>query len=404
MKILYINSLYAPDIRGGAELSLKLIVEGMQSKGFDVAVLSMAPDGGLRSSTVDGVTVYRAGLKNRYWPYDTSQPPAYQRLLWHVKDRENRDMAAFVQEVLEKEKPDLVSCHNLAGWSIAVWEEVHAKGIPIVQVLHDLYLLCANSNMFRNDTACKGICMECKLLRLHHQRKSAQVSTVVGISQSILSRFTDEGYFPNAKGHVIYNTRHIPDPGSPRTKETGSPLRVGYLGTLSKIKGVEWLIDTVKEADFPVELYIAGKGKDTYEAHLTAMGSGNDNITFMGYSKPADLFAQIDVLVVPSLWEEPLGMVAIEALAHHLPVIANHSGGLKETVQDGVNGLFCYAERPGSLGKALKKLQESPAYYGQLSAQARSSVAPILDRERMVYAYRSVLEETLKNHPVTSIA
>ncbi|AGA80429.1 glycosyltransferase family 4 protein [Echinicola vietnamensis] len=397
MKILYINSLYAPDIRGGAELSLKLMVEGMQSRGFDVAVLALMPEGELHSSTVDGVKVYRAGLKNRYWPYDTGQPPAYQRLLWHVKDRENRDMMPYLREVVARERPDVVSCHNLAGWSVAVWDELRTLGIPMVQVLHDLYLLCPNSNMYKNDTACKGICMECKLLRLHHQGKSAQVNAVVGISQSILQRFEAEGYFPHAHKQVIHNTRQIPDPGPPRTRTAQAPLRVGYLGTLSRIKGIEWLIETVKQVDFPIHLHIAGKGKESYETHLRSISEEHANIEFMGYAQPAELFSNIDVLAVPSLWEEPLGMVAIEALAHHIPVVANAAGGLKETVQEGINGFFCHGDEPASLAAALKTLYENPEDYQRLSAQARGSVAAILDRDRMLDAYQDILETTLND-------
>ncbi|WP_460544094.1 glycosyltransferase family 4 protein [Echinicola sediminis] len=392
MKILYINSLYAPHIRGGAEISLKLLVEGMQRKGAEVAVLSMVPEGGLMEEKVEGVKVYRAGLRNSYWPYDKEHKPAHKRLLWHLKDRSNPDMGKYVRQVLEKEKPDVVSCHNLAGWSIAVWEEISRLHIPIVQVLHDMYLLCPNSNMYKGDTVCDGICLECKLLRANHKSKSRLVSAVVGISKSILQRFIDHGYFSNAKTYVIHNTRDIPFPGLPRKRQPGSPLRIGYLGTLSKIKGIEWLMESFKSRTYQGALKIAGKGKADYEAELKGK-AGDKDIHFIGYVKPAEFFEQIDVLVVPSLWEEPLGMVAIEALAHHIPVIANHAGGLKETVKENGNGLFCRASAPGSLNEALEKLSNDVALYNRLSASARDSVADILSEERMLKAYQQVMEE-----------
>src|SRR5690606_22558241 len=115
----------------------------------EVAVLSLVPEKVFEETEVDGVKVYRAGLKNFYWPYGKQRPAIAKRLAWHVRDSYNRAMRAYVREVLQREKPDVVSCHNLAGWSIAVWDEIHQNGVPIVQVLHDMYLLCANSNMFR---------------------------------------------------------------------------------------------------------------------------------------------------------------------------------------------------------------------------------------------------------------
>jgi hypothetical protein len=112
---------------------------------------------------VDGVKVYRAGLKNFYWPYSKNRPGKFQRIAWHIRDSYNWDMKDFVRDVLQKEKPDVISCHNLAGWSVGVWDEIYKAGLPIVQVLHDLYLLCANSNMFKDNLPCADQCWSCWL-------------------------------------------------------------------------------------------------------------------------------------------------------------------------------------------------------------------------------------------------
>lgn len=396
MKILYINTLYSPDIRGGAELSLKLLVEGMQAKGHEVVVLCMVSQHGLKIDFEDGVKVYRAGLKNIYWPYSEKKHPTLNRMAWHFRDSYNAGMKSYVSEVLSAEQPDLVSCHNLAGWSVAVYDEIKKAGVPIIQVLHDLYLLCANSNMYRGDAPCEKICLSCKLLRLKHQEKSAKVAAVVGISKSILSRFEQEEYFSAAQKYVIHNTRNIPDPGFRTKRIPTETLKIGYLGTLSKIKGIEWLIAEFQKTDINATLSIAGKGKEEYEENLKSKDV-DPRINFLGYVKPKDFFSAIDVLVVPSLWEEPLGMVAIEALANHIPVIANRAGGLKETVIDGFNGLFCEAENPKSLGRAIEKMSLDIDLYHRLSGNARNSVAEILDGNRLIKAYEDVMENVLKS-------
>ena len=391
MKILYINSLYSPLIEGGAEISLQLIVEGLQSKGYEVAVLSLMPENGLKEEMVNGVRVYRAGLKNRYWPYTKQRPGKLQRLSWHFKDRYNKAMRSYVNKVLQIEKPDVVSCHNLAGWSVAVWDEIHRAGIPVIQVLHDMYLACANSNMFKGDHPCDKQCLSCRLLRSQHPEKSGQVSAVVGISQSILNRFTQLGYFQKAEKRVIHNTRSIPTPPARRNRKAGEPLKIGYLGTLSKIKGVEWLIEQFQSLDINATLSIGGRGQADYEAHLRSI-STKPSVKFLGQMNSNDFYAMIDVLVVPSLWQEPLGMVAIEALAHHVPVIAHKTGGLQESVVDGMNGLYCYASDPHSLGRAIVRLYNDIDLYNRLSAAARDSVADILSKERMIGEYQAVID------------
>lgn len=391
MKILYINSLYSPLIEGGAEISLQLIVEGLQSKGYEVAVLSLMPENGLKEEMVNGVRVYRAGLKNRYWPYTKQRPGKLQRLSWHFKDRYNIAMRSYVNKVLQIEKPDVVSCHNLAGWSVAVWDEIHRAGIPVIQVLHDMYLACANSNMFKGDHPCDKQCLSCRLLRSQHPEKSGQVSAVVGISQSILNRFTQLGYFQKAEKRVIHNTRSIPTPPARRNRKAGEPLKIGYLGTLSKIKGIEWLIEQFQSLDINATLSIGGRGQADYEAHLRSI-STKPSVNFLGQMNSNDFYAMIDVLVVPSLWQEPLGMVAIEALAHHVPVIAHKTGGLQESVVDGMNGLYCYASDPHSLGRAIVRLYNDIDLYNRLSAAARDSVADILSKERMIGEYQAVID------------
>lgn len=395
MKILYINSLYSPLIEGGAEISLKLIVEGLKSRGHEVVVLSLSPDLGIKEDIVDEVKVYRAGLINSYWPFAKDKPGQLSRLGWHVKDRVNSEMGEVAKHILEKEKPDIVSCHNLAGWSVSVWDAIHASGIPIVQVLHDLYLLCPNSNMFKGNIPCTNQCTSCKVLRLTHPHKSKKVKAVVGISQNILSRFTAAGYFKKAEKYVIYNTRAIQEPAPKLPRSKDQKLIIGYIGTLSPIKGIEWLIDQFKTLGFSANLIIAGKGEKNYESKLKKAAKGHA-IEFLGHQNSQEFFTKIDVLVVSSLWQEPLGMVAIEALANHIPVIANKAGGLQETVQDRVNGLFCYAHRPESLGEALTKIYLEPETYNTMSATARKSVEDILSTDRMISEYETVLTQTLK--------
>ncbi len=392
MRILYIHALYTPYVAGGAEISLKLLVDGMRAQGHEVTVLSLAPGEGLRSDWVDGVKVYRAGLRNRYWPFTKARPGKLSRLLWHLRDRYNRPMARYVRDVLAAEQPTVVSCHNLVGWSISVWDEVLAAGIPMVQVLHDMYLLSPNSTLFGNGRMHARRDAVSRLLRRRHRRASRCVAAVVGISRSILDRFLQYGYFEAVPRYVVHNARHVPAAGTPRLRTGGEELKVGYIGTLAAAKGVEWLISQFKASGMDGRLRIAGNGKAEDVARFKQLAAGDNRITFVGYVAPTDFYPTIDVLVVPSLWEEPLGMVAVEGLANHLPVVASNRGGLPETVVDGVNGILCDPDKPGSLGHALVTLWKDAERYNRMATGARASVSEYLSVERMVNGYEQVLK------------
>ncbi len=412
MKILFINSLYSPHIGGGAEIILQRTVEGLQQRGCEVCVLATGPDVGLAVDTVNQVKIYRAGLHNFYWQFNAQRPGRLARLGWHVRDRYNGAMRAYVKQVIEQEQPHVVVCHNLAGWSVSVWDEITAAGLPIVQVLHDMYLMCPSSNMFKKGRCCEQQCSSCQRFRKGHDARSTQVSTVVGVSRFMLEKLQQQGYFSAARGYVVHNaspyaavpTLHPLRHRAPSVKK--APLRFGYMGTLSEQKGVRWLIEQFQRLPFDATLQIAGRGQLNDEAQLKALVT-SPNISFVGYQKPEVFYRQLDVAVVPSIWNEPFGMVAVEACAHSVPVIASRMGGLPEIIQDSLNGLLCNPQDPDSLGHAMLTLHQQPELLQRLSTQARLSVASLLNLDLMLDSYQGIFTQTVQDniaHPDPFIA
>jgi glycosyltransferase involved in cell wall biosynthesis len=400
MKILFINSLYAPDIGGGAEIILQRTVEGLQQRGLDVAVLATGPQQGLSEEMVQQVKVYRAGLRNFYWHFTAQRPGRLARLGWHLRDRYNAGMRGYVSQVIDIEKPDLVVCHNLTGWSVSAWDAITAAGVPIVQVLHDMYLLCPGSTMFSKGRSCQTQCGRCEHFRTGHDARSAQVNTVVGVSRFMLDTLQAEGYFKGARGYVVHNASPGPGtplkPASPDAPPRKGPLRFGYMGTLSEPKGLRWLIEQFQQLPIDATLQIAGRGQLDDETRFKAMVH-SPRISFVGYQAPEDFYKQIDVAVVPSIWKEPFGMVAVEACSWSRPVIASRMGGLPEIIQDQFNGLLCSPDDPDSLGVAMLKLYQQPQLLARLSAQARVSVASLTDLNLMLDSYESIFKQTLQD-------
>lgn len=395
MKLLFLNSFYPPHVAGGAELILQRSVEGFQQRGHDVAVLVTGPEQGVRQETVNDVRVYRAGLKNFYWPLTQQRPGPLARFGWHFRDQYNSAMRAPLRQVLQQEKPDLVVCHNLSGWSVAAWDEIRASGVPIVQVLHDMYLLCPKNTLFKKGQSCQKLCGSCAALRRPHAEQSAKVDAVVGVSRYLLDTIVNKGYFSGVPRQVIHNASLIA--GSNAETATPSPdgvVRFGYMGTLSENKGVGWLIEQFQRLSLNATLAIAGKGQLDYEAQLKAMADPQ-KVSFVGYQKPEAFYRNIDVFVAPSLWAEPFGMVAVEACAFQKPVIAARMGGLPEIVRDGVNGLLCNPDDRDSLGRALQCLHDDTELRQRLSLLSRTAVADLLSMDTMLDQYQALFEDVL---------
>ena len=111
------------------------------------------------------------------------------------------------------------------------------------------------------------------------------------------------------------------------------PLRFGFLGRLAETKGLDRLLQAF--VDLPegsAELVIAGTGEPGYERSLRRIAADRSDIHWLGFVDPATLLDQIDVIVVPSTWDDTAPLVVVEAFARQRPVIGANRGGIPELV------------------------------------------------------------------------
>ncbi len=159
----------------------------------------------------------------------------------------------------------------------------------------------------------------------------------------------------------------------PATRQPRGPrdttLRIGFVGTLVWHKGVHVLLDAVRQLPPTAwELNIFGSTETfpDYVAELPRAAAGLP-VAFTGAfdrERAADVYAQMDVLVVPSLWLENSPLVIHEAFMAGVPVVAARMGGIADLVTDGVERIALRSRRhrmrsPG----ALRRLIDNPAFW-----------------------------------------
>jgi glycosyltransferase involved in cell wall biosynthesis len=231
-----------------------------------------------------------------------------------------------------------------------------------------------------------------KVLHLHtpvapdisgsYRRLLRRASAVVCCSAYVRERFLDITRWDPARTFVLHHgtdTERFRPASAPQKRERRRSLGIEsdtfavlYVGAITPEKGVVQLARAVRSvANRLPNVTLLAAGSAGLWAHIggtnheheayehTVLAEGGDRLRMLGSVPHADLpsvYQAADVLVVPSVWDEPFGLVALDGLATGLPVIASRAGGLPETVRDGVNGLLVPPGDENAVAAAIMRL------------------------------------------------
>lgn len=392
LHVALLNTLYAPYRIGGAEKSVKALAEALVAEGHRVDVITLH-EGDDETVVLDGVTVHRLKADRRaFWPFDGRRYSKKTRWLAQLHDLWNRRMYRRVQRKLAEVSPQLLHTNNLLGFSVSAWRAAASLDIPVLHTARDYYLLHPDSVLYAHERNIAPDSIGARCWSMLRRRAARDVDSFVGISQFVHDIHRKHGFFGNARSLAIHNGIDV-DANDMEPLAEARGLRLGYLGRIEAFKGVEHIFRGIEQsgASDSIELVIAGEGRSKYIRRLAERYAGV-NHRFIGYAKPDELFAQVDGLVVPSLWREPFGRVVVEANAHGVPVLASRMGGLPEIVEDGTTGYLFDSDDPEGLAGLLHRLADDGLEVSASRCRAhaaRFTVAPMA--RRYVDEYRSLL-------------
>ncbi|MBB3474109.1 glycosyltransferase [Sphingomonas sp. BK345] len=363
MRVLLVSRNYfpAPEVRGGAQVSVAQLATALQARGHAVAVLSVDDRAHEGVHAATGVSEYRLRLRNLYARGEQSAP---RRLAWHLIDRLGDTMASDYCRVLRAFRPDVVNTHVMAGIGTAIWRVAAAERVPIVHRVSDYYLMCLNSGHRRGGANCAGVCRDCRALALApSRRRTGLVQEIIYVSDRIAATHSAATVFPRATPHTILAGGYRPRHPLPVRPDLLDPPRVtlGYFGRLSPEKGVEALLLALRAMPTAHwRLRIGGTGVPAYVERLRA-AAGDLPVTFLGVGEADEFYATVDAVIVPSLWDEPSGRVAFEAGIHGAIPIVSARGGLPEMVGQGTRGLIVEPAEPETIRAAVARVRDDAA-------------------------------------------
>jgi spore coat protein SA len=240
---------------------------------------------------------------------------------------------------------DIVWIHNRPDFAVALASDIHAAGGRMVLHLHNSHLVEWPEALMRE----------------------VRVDRLVFVSEFLLQQARRK--FPSlGNSSVLYNgaDEAIFYPASHRREGAEIPT-VLFAGRLVKDKGVHVLIEAMRLLErrgAKLRARIVGSSGfgDGQETDYTSLLKTNtpSNVTFMPYCSGVELgnlFRQADIFCSPSIWDEPFGLVNIEAFASALPVVSTCGGGATEIFAGG-GGILVERGSAEQLASALHRLAE----------------------------------------------
>jgi glycosyltransferase involved in cell wall biosynthesis len=270
-----------------------------------------------------------------------------------------RHNAAVLDRHLDSLRADAVVWWGMGGMSLGLVERVRRAGVPAVGVVGDEWLRWGP----RADAWLRPLRGRPRLARLAERLTGLPGRVDLGGAATWL--FNSEAT-REANGDSLPHTA-IVHPGIDDTlfRPVGPQpwsWRLLYLGRLDERKGVHLAIDALRELPDEATLTIQGAGDEDYVRHLherARTADLTDRVVFSAEPRERlpGVYGAADVVLFPVQWEEPWGLVPLEAMAVGRPVVATGTGGSREYLRNGENSLiFAPRDSAGALASSIRRL------------------------------------------------
>lgn len=382
MRIVHIHKYFHS--RDGASRYERGLMRLQEEAGHAVAPFAMHDE---RNEPTPWSQYFVSNLDTKHVGFGMGAVKQLGRAVWSVEAKKN------FGRLLDVFKPDVVHAHNLyTHLSPSPLAAAKERGIPVVMTVHDYALVSANyvlwnktkpmavshlgsfdtikTKFIKNSTIATAM-LE-MVLRMHRFTKAYDmtVNRFVTCSSFVRDMMILGGFSPKKISVISPFAEPLIDPRKSIHHDVKENF-VLFAGRLEAYKGPQVLIEAVKHLPPETAIKIAGVGPE--EEKLKAMVPKGAKIEFLGFVPGNELWRTMRrarMVVVPSVWYEPFGLVALEAMCQGTPVVVAKSGGLPEIVGESAAGFVVAPNDPKGLAKAILKLLEDDDLVGVMGEAA----------------------------------
>lgn len=327
---------------------------------------------------------------------------------------------ARLDAIVEDFQPDIVQMHDVPNVHVDFC--LHGK-VPVFRCVHNHQSYCSGSNMTwqfplqgcseRHGRRCLVRHWVCRcgslnpvsnILRYATIRQNLEAlrkaTGVQAMSHAVGENLLRNGVDP-ARFHLLPAPVPAPriDPASARAKN-GRRMVLHVGGLLTK-KGVWVALRTLRVLPEDCDLAFAGGGAEgaALESHVRHRGLGH-RVRIYSDPTPDDwqqLYAQASLVIMPSLWNEPLGLAGLRAFAFGKPVVAFRAGGIPDWIQHGISGILIPPSQRRTFPSVVASLLREPERLALMGANAKvrweNSHRMESHIEKLLEAYRAATDK-----------
>ncbi|HET6963623.1 MAG TPA: glycosyltransferase family 4 protein [Acidimicrobiales bacterium] len=375
MRILVLTSQYPPHSVGGYALSCQATVEQFRLRGHSIYVLTSDArlPGVDKDSNGDASDVHR----DLYlWFRDLGRDPKVPHPSFGTRWTHERRNQQALRKVLLTWRPEVVSVWEMGAMSLSTLTLIERAGIPMVITVHDYWPQYALQwdpwlRMFERLSWTRPLGAPLGMIT---EAPDLSGATVNVISHDLRDKLAADSRWRFPEAEIIpfgIDLRMFPV-AAPVQRDWN--WNILYVGRLELLKGVRTLALAMRHLPSSASLEVVGMGDPGVPVMMRDIvgdSTGHERVRFSSCprSELVERYRAADVLVFPSEWDEPFGLVPLEAMACGVPVVATGTGGSGEYLRDGENCLLFTPGDPEHLAAAVRRLADEPALRRRIVAE-----------------------------------